>query len=684
VKVTSITIGGVEWISGVLADGTEIEWQTGGNIANATIYVQDTPADVQTITEQSEVIIYSGSTKLYGGYISRIEYQSITPSPASTPLMRATLTCQDYSVLLDRVFISSEEYASQTDEAILDDLFSTYLSEISTADVNAVETITSLTLENVSLRRAVEMIVDRSGADWYVDANKHLQYWDSSSAGESTILLREDITTLGDYSATDFAGWATDGASYTAACLKLSEDSSSGLHYMQASAVSASASSDYIFEVEAKADERTWIVLTTTAGPKYAYFDLGNGAVGATEASTTASITEVNSGRYRCRIRFPSPDTSWAPVVRLAAGNGTSSYAGTDGYGAYIYSGVLRDGDGFLLESFQYAKDFTTPANKVTVVGELTDSSSSVTSTITVNADNGYARIPTSASWPPTGTAEAGTPYAGHRGGYWGSGEYTRNVCLLRFDTSAVPADAMVTTARLYLTCLRIVTDDATNCEGIGIEWYDASNWPIDASDYTNTESNSAWGYSKHSPTVDAVSTFDLKDADSNINRSGYTGLRIHTKFSGTPDGEWNVGYYASNAGDNRVPKLEITYTEKTGPNATVQDTSSQTSYGRTFERTIVDTAISTSGEATLRGNVELAQYAWAQESGSITFRADGLDIKDTLRIISTTYAINSTYAIRRLSARWITPEVTEYTAEFGDWRPDLIKMLRLMKTKVG
>jgi len=682
VKVTSITIGGVEWISSVLADGTEIEWQTGGNIANATIYVQDTPAQVQTITEQSEVIIYSGSTKLYGGYISRIEYQSITPSPASTPLMRATLTCQDYSVLLDRVFISSEEYASQTDEAILDDLFSTYLSEISTTDVNTVETITSLTLENVSLRRAVEMIVDRSGADWYVDADKHLQYWDPSAASKSTLIARENIDELGDWDEDGFANWTYhDHVTYTAATAKLAENSDTSYHYMQDSAVTASTSKDYVFEVEAKADERTWIRLVINGS--YAYFDLGNGAIGNVSDGDSASITEVQSGRYKCRLRFTPGDTSIAPAVHLSTGNGSSSYAGTDGYGAYIYSGVLRDGDGFLLESFQYAKEFTTPANKVTVVGELTDYTQTDTYSLTTYDDNGTAYILGSAGWPPSGTAGGGSGAVRHAAGYNGS-SYDRRLCLLRFDTSALPDDCVIISARLILTCSAVNSDTATNCEGIGVEYYDPANWPIDGGDYTNTESNTAWGYSKHSPSAGTATAFDLKNPDSNISRTGYTAFRIHTKFSGTPDGLWDISYYNSQAGDNTVPRLEITYMATSGPSATVEDTASQTNYGRTFERTIVDTNISTSGEATLRGNVELAQYAWAQESGSITFRADGLDIKDTLRIISTTYAINSSYAIRRLTARWITPELTEYTAEFGDWRPDLIKMLRLMKTKVG
>ena len=679
-KVTSITIGGTEWVSKTLAESTAIEWQTGGNIANATLVVQSTPTDINSISAQDEVVIYCGGSKLYGGYISRIEPQAITPS-----LMRATLTCQDYSVLLDRVFISSEEYTSQTDESILDDLFSTYLSEISTADVNTVKTLDSITFENVTLRHAVEMIVDRSGADWYVDAEKHLQYWDPSAAAESPILLHEAVSEFGDWDQAGLGSWTIYGATYSTSTGKLAEDATTGNHYFHSAEFAADASAEYTIEVKAKAAERTQIQVADRSFTHFGKFDLSAGTLLSADSGTEASITEVDTGTYLCQIRFPSAGTTESANVFLAV-SGTNNYAGTAGYGAYIYSVRFADGDGFLLDSFQYSKDFTTPANKVTVAGELAQSTTTISSTITVNGDNGIASIGSSSAWPPSGTVTTSTPAVNHNAGMIDSTPtYSRNVCLLRFDTSAVPADVLITSARLYLTCSGAdIIDTATNCEGLGIEWYDSSNWPIDTSDYTNTPSNSAWGYSKLNPTNNTVSVFELVDGDSHINRSGYTGLRIHTKFSGTPDGWWRVNYFASNEANETVPRLEVTYIQKIGPSATVNDTSSQSNYGKTFERTIVDTSISTSGEATLRANVELARYAWPQESGSVTFRSDGLDIKDTLRIVSTAYSIDSAYAVRRISARWLTPELTEYIAEFGDWRPDLIKMLRQMAQKVG
>jgi len=55
VTLTSLTIGGTEWISKLLYDGTEFGAELGGNIATATFVVQDSPGKINYCT-WSEVI----------------------------------------------------------------------------------------------------------------------------------------------------------------------------------------------------------------------------------------------------------------------------------------------------------------------------------------------------------------------------------------------------------------------------------------------------------------------------------------------------------------------------------------------------------------------------------------------------------------------------------------------------
>ena len=56
------------------------------------------------------------------------------------------------------------------------------------------------------------------------------------------------------------------------------------------------------FSIYAKAGTDSWVRLASSDAGVNAYFNLGTGAVGSTGASTTAAITSVGNGWYRCSI----------------------------------------------------------------------------------------------------------------------------------------------------------------------------------------------------------------------------------------------------------------------------------------------------------------------------------------------------------------------------------------------
>jgi hypothetical protein len=136
--------------------------------------------------------------------------------------------------------------------------------------------------------------------------------------------------------------------------------------------------------------------------------------------------------------------------------------------------------------------------------------------------------------------------------------QYRVYVPLLRFDTSAIPDTATITSATLKVYVNTKVNQDSRN---LVAEWYAASNWPIDTADYALDSTASALA------PVDigtiATSTFDafaLRNVGS-VSTTGYTGLRLHVD-GGAPAGDNYVQFAAfdSTTGTPK-PQLVVTYT---------------------------------------------------------------------------------------------------------------------------
>lgn len=127
-----------------------------------------------TLTEGSDEIIISntGETiRYFAGFITKIarDIEGITK------LFHCT--CQDYTILLDRVLVN-EVYTDKTDAYILNDLFTKYLPEINaTTYVATGKTHDRILFNRITLRQAIDMLSTDSGLDWYVDYNKNLRYF---------------------------------------------------------------------------------------------------------------------------------------------------------------------------------------------------------------------------------------------------------------------------------------------------------------------------------------------------------------------------------------------------------------------------------------------------------------------------------------------------------------------------
>lgn len=180
----------------------------------------------------------------------------------------------------------------------------------------------------------------------------------------------------------------------------------------------------------------------------------------------------------------------------------------------------------------------------------------STTFNVAAGGDDGSVAR-TGTTYPPTGTIVTSTTSATLLATKRLSGStYTVETELVRWDTSSL-AGSVITAAVLRLWSPNAPSN--SDSRDITVEWYSASNWPIDNADWTSTVGTDAHaGTAVSTFTAGASHDLDLSNLGS-INTAGYTGVRLHVS-GGQPTG-FNIAQFSSfEDGVNPVPKLVVTY----------------------------------------------------------------------------------------------------------------------------
>ena len=182
-------------------------------------------------------------------------------------------------------------------------------------------------------------------------------YWDGETvvkAEENLIMGSDDLTTGWSYNnISKTTGHTAPGGTTTA--VGLDEDTTANTFHFGVESISAYSSSDYVFSVYAKSNERSavYMVIRVDGGSKrYAVnFNLSNGTFiddfnygGAT--GTGYSIESVGNGWYRCSVK--ATNTAGDVIVCVGPNDGNTlgdingSYAGTVGHGIYAWGAQLE------------------------------------------------------------------------------------------------------------------------------------------------------------------------------------------------------------------------------------------------------------------------------------------------------------------------------------------------------
>lgn len=87
-------------------------------------------------------------------------------------------------------------------------------------------------------------------------------------------------------------------------------------------------SNTYVFSLYAKAGTAGgWLMMGDTSSTAHgAYFNLNTGTLGNIGSASTASITSLGNGWYRCSVAFPAGGTSWPYGLVFCSSNGEGNY----------------------------------------------------------------------------------------------------------------------------------------------------------------------------------------------------------------------------------------------------------------------------------------------------------------------------------------------------------------------
>jgi len=119
---------------------------------------------------------------------------------------------------------------------------------------------------------------------------------------------------------------------------KLDETTANNIHQLESSR-SVTSGSTYTMSVFAKKGERNFVRLYEDSYSNSAYFNLNTGVLGTISGPTaSAKIEDYGNGWYRCSVTYTETANTFGRYrIVVAKQDNETSYAGTAGYGIYIY-----------------------------------------------------------------------------------------------------------------------------------------------------------------------------------------------------------------------------------------------------------------------------------------------------------------------------------------------------------
>jgi hypothetical protein len=186
---------------------------------------------------------------------------------------------------------------------------------------------------------------------------------------------------------------------------------------------------------------------------------------------------------------------------------------------------------------------------------------------VATGLDDGYVTRESSApgEWPVTGgffVGDTATNAMVRKAQLTGLGFSDCTVLLIRFDTSAIPDNAVITSATLRL---QTIAKGAATGRDIQVGYYASSNWPIDSADWSGADNpGSDAGTFPISNFVVGTPEDLVLSSPTSVSKTGYTGLRLSVSGA-EPNSEddHRVEFAALEHATIVEPQLIVTFDEQ-------------------------------------------------------------------------------------------------------------------------
>lgn len=188
-RLSSILIGGVEYIDLALCKATQKQKGLDGEIGSCTIWLlsperpwsteftSEFGPDDLTILNREIIVTNDGGSRWFAGYIS-----SVGKVLFGSTSRLYQLECQDYTVRLETKIHDGKSFSTISNREIVRSLFASYLPEINCDDVQHIADIPSAVYEaGRTLGSILQEHTTLIGGHFFVDYNKRLKYFSEGS-----------------------------------------------------------------------------------------------------------------------------------------------------------------------------------------------------------------------------------------------------------------------------------------------------------------------------------------------------------------------------------------------------------------------------------------------------------------------------------------------------------------------
>lgn len=141
-----------------------------------TVYLTIESWAGQEPQEWDEIVIFDGSIRIFGGYVT-----SINRSEGEGATVKHNLGCSDYAIYLDHV-VHKQDWEDQSDKDIIVDLIQAFAPWIGIGNIAEVLEYPKFRMNRQSIRKIINSFADGADADWYIDANREMYFFQAQTA----------------------------------------------------------------------------------------------------------------------------------------------------------------------------------------------------------------------------------------------------------------------------------------------------------------------------------------------------------------------------------------------------------------------------------------------------------------------------------------------------------------------